>query len=501
MKKIIISFVFATLLCLLFAFSVGAKDVYLEPIPDELKAGDSDTATHFVVFEEEKYFTISGTTITALNTDNMLADMTSKGIDTTKIGSTYLTRFNFPSGITAIDFEKVKSTTYFSGVAGYIQLPSTMTSVNNLRGQCSQLRCVNFSENSQLTSIGAYFCESAANLMSVKNFPRNLTSVGTNAFAGCYGAFKGELYVNATTISAGAFDNAIANVTKITLGPKVTTIGSQAFTVRMAEVKSSKPADSKIQVKEFDFQCDVSTVTFDSKAFYFDGNFARSPYEKLETIVLSHPNNEKLVVDGVSVLNNFTTSTVLFDATDGSTYYVTAIHNFVDGVMAYDSFLLEGQIVCTCTKCGATTTKNTPAIFTCNGYSVPLDGELAITVCYQIDFAALNAYQTSTGNTIEHGLVVAVKSSLGENAPLDENGDISNDSVLKATLNSKYTFFKTKLTNISEKHKDTTIILCGYVVERNAQGDITKIVYLEEEQTTAETLSGVSYTSVSSKAS
>ena len=213
MKKIIIYFVFATLLCLAFVLSVGAKSVYLEEIPDELRYSDADTITHFVVFEDENYFTISGTTITALNTDNMIADMTSADIDATKIGTTYLTRFNFPSGITAIDFEKVKSTTYFSGVAGYIQLPSTMTSVNNLRGQCGQLRCVDFSEGSQITSIGAYFCEGANKLMSVKNFPSNLSVVGNDAFSGCYNAFKGELYVNATTISSNAFNNAIANVT------------------------------------------------------------------------------------------------------------------------------------------------------------------------------------------------------------------------------------------------------------------------------------------------
>ncbi|MBQ8873674.1 MAG: leucine-rich repeat protein, partial [Clostridia bacterium] len=423
MKKIIIYFVFATLLCLAFALGVGAKSVYLEEIPDELRYSDADTITHFVVFEDENYFTISGTTITALNTDNMLADMTSADIDTTKIGTTYLTRFNFPSGITAIDFEKVKSTTYFSGVAGYIQLPSTMTSVNNLRGQCSQLRCLDFSEGSQITSVGAYFCEGANKLMSVKNFPSNLSVVGNDAFSGCYNAFKGELYVNATTIGSNAFNNAIANVTKLTLGPNVTKIDAQAFTARMAELTSGKPTDGEIQIAEIEFQCDVSAVTFNSNAFYFGGAWARTPYSKLENIILSHPNNEKLVVDGVSVLNDFTNSTVLFDGTDGSDYFVTAIHNFVDGIRSYENFLSEGVIVCTCTDCGATTTKNAPALFTCLGYSAPEFGEGGIAIGFVVNHDSIDQYEKVTNSTVEYGVFAIVKDRLGENDIFDEDGN------------------------------------------------------------------------------
>lgn len=61
-KKILLFVALASILICTFAIAVSAKSVYLEPIPDELKV-DRDTATHFVVFEEEKYFVGSNGTI------------------------------------------------------------------------------------------------------------------------------------------------------------------------------------------------------------------------------------------------------------------------------------------------------------------------------------------------------------------------------------------------------------------------------------------------------
>ena len=96
MKKLLLILTFATLVCLALTVMVSAKDVYLEEIPAELKVQD-DTFTHFVVFEEEKYYTGSGNTISGFNVDQMNADMTAAGIDASQIGTTYLTRFNVPS--------------------------------------------------------------------------------------------------------------------------------------------------------------------------------------------------------------------------------------------------------------------------------------------------------------------------------------------------------------------------------------------------------------------
>ena len=117
MKKITVFALMLSVLALVFAVGIFAKDVYLEPIPDELKV-TGDTATHFVVFEEEKYFSYSGGTISGLNNSVMEEDMSAAGIDASLIGSTYITRFNFPAYcggtlITYVNLNSVKTDKYF----------------------------------------------------------------------------------------------------------------------------------------------------------------------------------------------------------------------------------------------------------------------------------------------------------------------------------------------------------------------------------------------------
>ena len=95
MKKLFLTLSLCLLACVFFTVLASAQDVYLEKIPDELTF-EGDTATHFVVFEEEKYYTGAGDTIDGFNTDQMDADMAAAGIDPSKIGTEYLTRFNVP---------------------------------------------------------------------------------------------------------------------------------------------------------------------------------------------------------------------------------------------------------------------------------------------------------------------------------------------------------------------------------------------------------------------
>ena len=51
-KKVFLMIAVVAIMVCVFSLAVSAKSVYLEPIPDELKA-ENDTFTHFVVFEEK----------------------------------------------------------------------------------------------------------------------------------------------------------------------------------------------------------------------------------------------------------------------------------------------------------------------------------------------------------------------------------------------------------------------------------------------------------------
>ena len=492
MKKLLLILTFATLVCLALSVMVSAKDVYLEEIPAELKVQE-DTFTHFVVFEEEKYYTGSGNTISGFNTDQMNADMAAAGIDASQIGTTYLTRFNVPSHlngtlVTYVNLNAMKGNTYFRGKCGYIQLCGTVNKIHDMNDCTGQLRCIDFGENSQIKEIPYCFAPNSTRLKSVKNFPRELDIIQADAFNRCYTAFSGELYLNATTIGISAFNNALGHVTGLVLGPKVKKIENQSLCVRFSEIQAQfKPADGKVQITYVEFQCDVSEVTFaaqgnDKGAFFFNGGNARSPYSKLESVILSHPNNASKIVEG-SVLNDFTTSQVLFNDFDGADDYVTAAHDYVDRGIVYGSFLEVGQKQIVCTKCGNIKGEAAPAIFDFLGYSVSDFGASpAFSVGYKLNKEALLAYENATGNTVTYGMIMVSKANLGENSPLDTNGDataLERGTVFAVKLDRSCAYFDGIVKGfVNDEQKAAELVVCAYAVVYDALDNVVAIDYL-----------------------
>ena len=478
-KKIFLMLAVMAILVCVFAISVSAKDVYLEPIPDELKA-ENDTFTHFVVFEEAEYFVSSDNTISGLNGDKMDADMASAGIDKSKIGTEYLTRFNFPAYvgenlITYVNLNSMKTHKYFKHVCGYIQLEGTVNKVHDMNECVNQLRCVDFGENSQITAIPLCFANQARRMASVKNLPRNLTTIGSNAFDNCYGAFEGELYINAETIGGSAFNNAISNVTHLILGPKVKSIGTQALTVLFAIQHHNEiptfyaPEDIKPALVSIEFQCDVSQIKFanqgvNSGAFYFPTTTGRAPYEKLTTIILSHPDNAKYVTEG-SVFNDFTADgiNILFNDSDGLDDYVTAKHNFtiLDGI-SYESYTEEGKKTMKCADCGAISYKSVAPLFTCLGYSAAEYGDM-MSVNYRVNEKAISEYEEATGEKISYGVFAVTKKNIGKNDIFDAEGNALSGVIAADITGAGFNLFSLKITGFTEAQKELPFAMGAFV--------------------------------------
>ena len=479
-KKIFLILAIMAMLVCLFAISVSAKDVYLEPIPDELKASN-ETFTHFVVFEEEKYFTGSGSTFNGLNDSVMDADMAAAGIDKSKIGTEYLTRYNFPAYmgetlITYVNLNSMKTHKYFKNVCGYIQLEGTVNKVHDMNECVSELRCIDFGENSQVTEIPVCFANWARKMASVKNLPRNLTSIGQDAFNSCYGAFRGELYISATTIGANAFNNAISNVTHLILGPNVKTIGRQALTVLFAIQHHNEiptfyaPEDIKPALVSIEFQCDVSQINFayqgnNSGSFYFPATTPRSPYEKLETIILSHPNNAKYVTEG-SIFNDFTADgvNILFNDSDGLDDYVTAKHNFtiLDGI-SYESYTEEGKKTMKCADCGAISYKSVAPLFTCLGYSAPEDGRGGMSISFTVNNVAIAEYEEATGEKVNYGVFAVLADVIKENDIFDADGKALAGVIAADITDTDFDIFNLKIVGFTDKQVDIDLAMGAYV--------------------------------------
>ena len=515
MKKLFLTLTFSILVCIIFVFAVSAKNVYLEIIPDELKV-PNDTATHFVVFEEEKYYTGEDSTISGFNTGEMDADMATAGIDSSKIGTEYLTRFNIPAYlngklITYVNLNSMKSNKYFWGKCGYIQLAGTVNKLHDMNEATSQLRCIDFGENSQVKEIPYCFCPSSTRLMSIKNFPRKLTLISDTAFNKCYNAFRGELYLNAQTIGASAFNNALNHLEGLVFGPDTKTIGNQSLCVRLSEVpNSARPENDILPLKYIEFQCDVSKVNFatqgkDLGAFYFIGT-DRSPYEMLTCIILSHPDNVSKVAEG-SVFNDFLAEgqMVLFNDSNGEDDYVFASHTYSNATISYSSFLKKGVKSVACADCGKLDCQETEAVFECLGYSVKKFDDFSFSIGYKTNFEALTEYEKATGLKVDYGIVAASKLALGEEKPIDQNGKpivLENGTVVMVALGGELTYFDGAIGNFtSDSQKDAMIVLCAYVIVSDKDGNITSISYLQESETSDGSLIGVSYNSLSQKAS
>lgn len=478
-KKILLFVALASILICTFAIAVSAKSVYLEPIPDELKV-EKDTATHFVVFEEEKYFVGSNGTISGLNNENMKADMASAKIDATKIGKEYLTRFNFPAYfdgklVTYVNLNSIKTNEYFKHTCGYVQLAGTVNQVHDMHECTNQLRCFDFGENSQVTNIPFCFMQGASKMMLVKNFPRNLETVGASAFNNCYGAFRGELYINAKTIGGSAFNNAISNVTSIVFGPKLTSIGGQALCVRFVEFSDFyEPADGKPALKSIEFQCDVSGVTFakqgtDSGSFYFPVNSERTAYSHLSSIILSHPNNAKNITEG-SVFNDFTADgvTILFNDGDGLDDYVTAEHDYsIFGTITYESYDKSGVKTMICSKCGGVSSEKVEPLLTVYGNSVPEYGDVGMTVGFKVNKEAVLTYEALMDNKVSYGVFAVLKDNIGNSDIFDENGEAQKGVVAADITDCGFDIFNLKIVGFTEEQKLIKLAMGAFVTVKN----------------------------------
>lgn len=113
-----------------------------------------------------------------------------------------------------------------------------------------------------------------------------------------------------------------------------------------------------------------------------------------------------------------------------------------------------------------------PVIFTFNGYSMPEDGRLIITVGYGVNLEVLSEYESVMGK-LEYGIVAAVTEKLNGNAPLAN----SETPAIKIPISSEYASFDFVLGGFNETQFDLEITMCAYVV------DGEKYVYLQETQT------------------
>jgi hypothetical protein len=490
MKKILLTLLMLTLICISLSLVSSAKALYLEQIPDELKFSN-DTVTHFIVIDGEEYYLGSGNTVNNFNVDAIEAQLTALGISSSDLGTKYLTKLIIPetyNGETVtyadINNDKIfKRSIYFLN-CGYLVFPSTATQINDANECCAQMRCIDFGVDSQIASIPGSFMQNAGRLKILLNMPKNLNSIGASAFRNCsslQGDENKQLYINARTIENKAFDNALTNVEEIVFGENVQSLATESFSIG--------ERDDSI-VKYIEFKCDVTEVSFPDcnsgkyvGAFYFGTNDSqRKPYSNLVCIILSNPAQANC--DGMT-FKEASGQNVYFNDTNGNDDFVSTSHDFDenDANIIYSSFLEEGVLSYECVKCGKTESVSVPALFKFEGFSAPEDGEIKLTVGFTVNNQAIKNYERITGNTVKFGIVAALEKMIGTNtAPL--NGDASaKDNVIKASINIDVVSYEFIINGFeTDEHKVLKIMLATYVEIYDADGFLLGIEYLQNKK-------------------
>ena len=501
MKKILFIALLAALIVCAFTMMVSAG-AYLEKIPDELK-GNNDTAEYFIVFEGAEFYGGSGSTINSLNAGAIASAIGEGGlnIEESQIGTKYLTKFVFPAVFNGNELKKIdfntsglkNNKTYFRGKCGAIVIPGCVTTVSDMNDCVSQMRSIDFGENSQITAIPNSFCNAGSRLREVKNFPTNLTGgIGTYAFANCRVAFKGELYLNAAFISNKAFDNCFVNVTGLILGELVKKIDNESLSC----LEAGTPG-----IKYIEFKCDLAKLTIcDSAkmqgAFYFSTvDSQRSPLSNLSCIILSNP--AQADCDGKTFQSYF--PKVYFNAssaTVGNPVYSS--HDYGSSVVEYKDFFTESKMKSECSLCGCVNEGAlVKPILKILGYSKSNINGAAIVFGIKIDYSALNAYNESVSEDkkiTSLGLLAANPTIVGSYAFNEENVAKKGCTAADLFLVEKQTEYAeikvSGITGTAFDYTDMELFVTAYAVVGG------RVLYLDNNTDSAELLTTVTYNSI-----
>ena len=484
-KKIFLMLAIMAMLVCLFAITASAKEAYLEPIPENL-LWENDAATHFIVFDDEKYYTGSGSTLNQLNVEKIEESLASLGISSEDIGKTYLTKFVFPAYLngtllTYIDVNSsVKTNKYFKHVCGYVSFPGTMTKTHDMNDCVNQLRGIDFGENSQLTVIPYCFANKATQLKEVKNFPTaKLEIIEGDAFNSAKQAFRGELVINAKTIKQSAFNNATTFVTSLIFGENVERIETQAFSVTSRETGLGNP-----HLEYIEFKSDVSKIATTSYGpFYFElGGSSRSEYTSLKCIVLSNEENKKAMANGATIFNDIAPNSYirfLLDETKEIIYSSHAI-DYENATISYESFIENGTLTSYCTRCNKAETVSTDPLFTCLGYSAAENGDGGIAVGYTVNKTAINTYEEFANVSLNFGVFAISQEKLGTGDIFDENGILAANAISFDVTDYEYSAFVLKIVGFTEAQKEVKLAMGAYVAVND--GEKTTYSYMQDDK-------------------
>ncbi|MBQ3589944.1 MAG: hypothetical protein II980_05790 [Clostridia bacterium] len=186
------------------------------------------------------------------------------------------------------------------------------------------------------------------------------------------------------------------------------------------------------------------------------------------------------VIDA-TCLENSATKTYCFCGKMLSTVYEenTALGHehsiFLD--LVYESFLKEGYHKYKCVRCDDVKHIKEEALFTCLGYSVPMDNEGGIAVGFLLNKNAIATYESATSKSLSFGVFAVLKDRLGTNDVFDKNGNAVAGAISADIFGYEFDMFELKIVGFEDDYKDIKLAMGAYVAITN--GSTTEYSYLQ----------------------
>ena len=146
-------------------------------------------------------------------------------------------------------------------------------------------------------------------------------------------------------------------------------------------------------------------------------------------------------------------------------------------VFAYENgYMQNGYRKEGCTRCTLHTTEILAPLFETLGFSVPEDGEAAISVGFVVNRDAIDTYVKATGKTISYGVFAVSLARLGENHIFDEDL-VPASGVLTKEIEDTNSVFIIKVTGfVTEAQKNAKIAIGSYVFTEDENGKTVSIL-------------------------
>ena len=140
-------------------------------------------------------------------------------------------------------------------------------------------------------------------------------------------------------------------------------------------------------------------------------------------------------------------------------------HNVSTQLRYDDGFENAGKKIDGCSKCNKGTVEETPALFTCLGYSAPENGDAGISIRYTVNATAIAEYEKVTGIKLSYGMFATTKQAIGNSDIFDTNGNTVNGAISLDVTKSGFAFIALKMVGFeTAESKKAEFAIGAYVV-------------------------------------